>query len=190
MEIDVTQGTIDFESAGRSSENAGLTAIPPDGLTLIAPLSERRVAGLLDAALLLFAYGGFLALFAVLGGRFTVSKLGAIVIASTLALFYAQYFTLFTFFGGTTPGMMLRNIHVVSYDGTEPTPRQLLWRSFGYLVSAGTVFLGFVWALWDEDSLAWHDRISQTYLTLNSSATSKDHDHQFPEEASSALNPK
>lgn len=134
---------------------------------MVAPLTERRIAGVMDAGLLLFSYGGFLALFAVLGGRFTVSKLGAIVIAATLALFFAQYFTLFTFFGGATPGMMLRNLRVVSYDGADPMPRQLLWRSFGYMVSAGTLLLGFVWAVWDEDNLSWHDRISQTYLTLD-----------------------
>jgi hypothetical protein len=42
----------------------------------------------------------------------------------------------------------------------------MLWRSFGYLISAGTFMLGYLWALWDEDHLCWQDRISQTYLTL------------------------
>ena len=167
MEIDVAQPAIDFEAAVQSSKVSGLTAIPHEALTLVAPLEDRRLAGFMDAALLFFAYGGFLALFAVLGGRFTVSKFGAIVTAATLALFYAQYFVLFTFFGGRTPGMMFCRLRVVSYDGAEPSPRQLLWRSFGYLVSAATVMLGFVWALWDEDNLSWHDRISQTYLTLD-----------------------
>ncbi len=61
--------------------------------------------------------------------------------------------------------MMLRGLRVVSFDGGIPTSRQMAWRSFGYLISAGTCFLGFVWALWDEDHLCWQDRISQTYLT-------------------------
>jgi uncharacterized RDD family membrane protein YckC len=168
MEIDVAQPAIDFAAVDELSDSGvRAEALSHDALVPIAPMADRRVAGLLDAAFLLFAYGGFLALFGVLGGRFTVSKLDAFVTAATLALLYAQYFTLFTFFGGSTPGMMLRKLRVVSHDGTEPTPRQLLWRSFGYLVSAGTVMLGFVWALWDEDRLSWHDRISQTYLTLD-----------------------
>ncbi len=33
------------------------------------------------------------------------------------------------------------------------------------MISAGVCFLGFLWALWDEDHLCWQDRISQTYLT-------------------------
>jgi uncharacterized RDD family membrane protein YckC len=131
----------------------------------VASLSERRKAALLDAALLLFSYGGMLALFTALGGRLGFNKLDAIVTGATLALFYAQYFALFTIFGGSTPGMMLRRIRVVSFDGAVPTSRQMAWRSFGYLISAGTCFLGFLWALWDEDHLCWHDRISQTYVT-------------------------
>jgi uncharacterized RDD family membrane protein YckC len=131
----------------------------------VAELAERWRAGLLDLAFLVLSYGGFLALFASLGGRFTFGKFAALVYVATLALFYAQYFALFTLFGGATPGMLLRGLRVASFDGGEPTPRQLLWRSFGYLVSGGTVLLGFLWALWDEDRLTWQDRISQTYVT-------------------------
>jgi uncharacterized RDD family membrane protein YckC len=131
----------------------------------VASLGERRRAGLLDAGFLLLAYGVFLTLFGSLGGHFAFGKFDAAVYAVTLALFYVQYFALFTVFGGSTPGMLIRGLRVVSFDGGAPTPRHLLWRSFGYLVSGGTVLLGFLWALWDEDHLTWQDRISQTYLT-------------------------
>jgi uncharacterized RDD family membrane protein YckC len=129
-----------------------------------ASIDERRLAGLIDAACLLFAYGGFLALFGSLGGQFTFSKLSAAVCVATSVIVYLQYFALFTIFGGTTPGMMLRGLHVVSFSGEPPAPRQMLWRSVGYMLSAGTFFMGFLWALWDEDGLTWHDRLSRTYL--------------------------
>ena len=131
----------------------------------VASLPERRRAAIVDVGLLLFSYGGMLALFTVLGGHIGFNKLDLTVAGATLALFYAQYFALFTVFGGSTPGMMLRGLRVVSFSGGAPTSRQMVWRSFGYLISAGTCFLGFVWALWDEDQLCWQDRISQTYLT-------------------------
>jgi uncharacterized RDD family membrane protein YckC len=83
---------------------------------------------------------------------------------ATFVIVYLQYFALFTVFGGTTPGMMMRGLHVVSFSGEPPTPRQMLWRSAGYMLSAGTFFMGFLWALWDEDALTWHDRLSRTYL--------------------------
>ena len=137
----------------------------------VASLPGRRKAAIVDAGLLLFSYGGMLALFTVLGGHIGFNKVDLAVAGATLALFYAQYFALFTVFGGSTPGMMLRGLRVVSFDGGIPTSRQMAWRSFGYLISAGTCFLGFVWALWDDDQLCWQDRISQTYLTPNEEIT-------------------
>jgi uncharacterized RDD family membrane protein YckC len=131
----------------------------------VASLGQRRLAGAVDAAFLLFTFGGILALFRALGGHFTPTRVDVAITVATLGLFYAQYFTLFTMFGGSTPGMMFRGLRVVAFDGDTPTPRQMMWRSFGYLISAGTFMLGYLWAFWDEDHLCWQDRISQTYLT-------------------------
>jgi len=160
-------------AAGHSRWPDALQAadLPRAPLYSVASLAERRVAAIVDAGLLLFSYGGMLALFTVLGGHIGLNKLDLAVTGATLALFYAQYFALFTVFGGSTPGMMLRGLRVVSFDGSIPTSRQMVWRSLGYLISAGTCFLGFVWALWDDDQLCWHDRISQTYLTPNQNVT-------------------
>jgi uncharacterized RDD family membrane protein YckC len=140
----------------------------------VAPIEERRLAGLIDAACLFFACGGFLALFGSLGGQFTFSKLNAAVYATSFAIVYLQYFALFTVFGGTTPGMMLRGLRVVDLSGEEPSPRQLLLRAAGYMLSAGTFFLGFLWVQWDEDELAWHDRISRTYLSSSETVADSD----------------
>ncbi|HJZ63489.1 MAG TPA: RDD family protein [Candidatus Acidoferrum sp.] len=135
------------------------------GLYPVASMDERRIAALIDGACLLFAYGGFLALFGSLGGQFTFSKMSATVYTIAFAIVYLQYFFLFTVFGGTTPGMMLRGLQVVDFSGEPPAPRKLLLRAAGYVLSAGTFCLGFLWAMWDEDELTWHDRISHTYLS-------------------------
>ncbi len=135
------------------------------GLHPVASIDDRRLAALIDFCCLLFAYGGFLMLFGSLGGQFTLSKLDAAVYATTFAIVYLQYFALFTIFGGTTPGMMMRGLQVVSFSGEPPTPRQMLLRGAGYMLSAGTFFLGFLWAMWDEDELTWHDRLSRTHLS-------------------------
>ena len=137
----------------------------PPGLHPVASIDDRRLAALVDVCCLLFAYGGFLMLFGSLGGQFTLSKLNAAVYATTFAIVYLQYFALFTIFGGTTPGMMMRGLQVVSFSGEPPTPRQMLLRSAGYVLSGGTFFLGFLWAMWDEDELTWHDRLSRTHLS-------------------------
>jgi uncharacterized RDD family membrane protein YckC len=135
------------------------------GLYPVASLEDRRIAALIDCGCLLFAYGGFLALFSSLGGQFTLSKLTAAVYLATFAIVYLQYFALFTVFGGTTPGMMFRGLQVASFSGAPASPRQLLLRSVGYILSASACFTGFLWAWWDEDALTWHDRISRTYLS-------------------------
>src|SRR6266849_7986850 len=92
------------------------------GLHPVASMDDRRLAALIDFCCLLFAYGGFLALFGSLGGQFTLSKLSAAVYTTTFAIVYLQYFSLFTIFGGTTPGMMMRGLQVVSFSGEPPTP--------------------------------------------------------------------
>jgi uncharacterized RDD family membrane protein YckC len=135
------------------------------GLYPVASLEDRRIAALIDGACLLFAYGGFLALFSSLGGQFTLSKLSAAVYVASCAIVYLQYFALFTVFGSTTPGMMFRGLQVASFSGAPPSPRQLLLRSVGYVLSAAAFFTGFLWSWWDEDTLTWHDRISRTYLS-------------------------
>jgi len=135
------------------------------GLYPVASIDDRRIAGVVDLCCLLFAYGGFLGLFGSLGGHFTLSKLSAAVCLATFSAVYLQYFALFTIFGSTTPGMMMRGLRVLSFSGDIPSPKQMLLRSAGYLLSAGAFFLGFLWAMWDEDELTWHDRLSHTYLS-------------------------
>src|SRR5271165_277939 len=148
----------DKEAAPESLETSSSQLYPAASLRL------RRHAALIDGACLAFAYGGFLALFGSLGGHFTLSKLSATVCFLTFAFVYVQYFGLFTVFGGSTPGMMVSGIQVASFTGDTPTARQYMLRAAGYLLSAGTCFLGFLWVLWDEDGLTWHDRLSKTYL--------------------------
>jgi uncharacterized RDD family membrane protein YckC len=163
MVIDVSL-TPESETASAAQAAGGGTDSQSDRHP-VACIDDRRLAALIDLGCLLFAYGGFLALFGSLGGQFTLSKLSAAVYATTFAIVYLQYFALFTVFGGTTPGMMMRGLQVTSFSGEQPTPKQMFLRSAGYMLSAGTFFLGFLWAMWDEDELTWHDRLSHTYLS-------------------------
>ncbi len=158
MEIYI-QPELDFSTA---AEDRGR---PQTALVPVASLAERRIAGILDAIFLVLTTAVFLGLFRSLGGHLELQKVDAIVYLAAFYLFYAQYFFLFTTFAGATPGMQLRGLTIVRLDGTLPDTRQLLWRSFGYLLSGATLMLGFVWALWDEDHFTWQDRISQTYIT-------------------------
>jgi len=162
MEIDVSVSPNAQREGDETEESSNIKNY---GLYPVASLEDRRIAAIIDLVCLLFAYGGFMALFSTLGGQFSATKLNAVVYTATFAVVYLQYFALFTIFGGTTPGMMFRGLQVASFSGAPPTPRQYLWRSVGYVLSAAAVFAGFAWSWWDEDHLTWHDRISRTYLS-------------------------
>lgn len=144
---------------------AGTIPAPNHALVPVASLVRRAYAWCIDAAFLVACWGMFVGLLAALGVGIASSRLALAICLAILFLLYAQYFGLFTTFGGTTPGMRVAGLRVVSFDGNPPTPKQLLWRSLGYLLAGGAVLLGFLWALWDDDRLSWQDRASQTYLT-------------------------
>jgi uncharacterized RDD family membrane protein YckC len=140
-------------------------AHPQTALVPVASLGQRRTAAAFDALFISLTSAGFLAMFHALGGQIGFAKTDIIVYAAVVFLFYAKYFFLFTTLGGTTPGMQLSGLSCVRLDGSLPDSRQLLRRSFGYILSGAALFFGFLWALWDEDHFSWQDRISQTYLT-------------------------
>jgi len=143
----------------------------------VAELSTRRWAGALDSAILLAVFVGFLGLFRSMGGQINFVRMDLAVYAATFFLIFALYFSLFTVFSGATPGMQARGLAVVALDGNFPETRQLFWRCFGYILSGGTLMLGFLWALWDEDHLTWQDRISHTYVTKVSPADEDNSEH-------------
>lgn len=145
--------------------SCGDRAHPQSPLVPVASLAERRAAGGIDAILLALTCIGFAGLFRSLGGQILLAKVDAVIYGVVIALIYNLYFFVFTTLAGSTPGMQLRGLTVVRMDGTLPDTRQLLWRSFGYLLSAAALTLGYFWAFWDDDRFTWHDRISQTYIT-------------------------
>jgi uncharacterized RDD family membrane protein YckC len=159
MEIDLAQPPLDFDAAPRpASGRRSALSVP------VASLIERARAALIDMTLMFFAFGSFLAIFSLLGGQWERSKTDLVVTVAVFALFYSQYFTLFIFCGGATPGMRMYGLRVAAFDGSAPAQRHLMRRSVGYVLSGSTLLLGFMWSLWDDDGLSWHDHISQTCL--------------------------
>jgi uncharacterized RDD family membrane protein YckC len=156
MEIPVNQPAFDFSHAEQNRTGA----LPHRA----ASMGSRRMAAVLDVLFLGMAYAAFLALFHSLGGLLGLSKLAAGVYGTSFFLLYASYFTFFTVLSGATPGLQMMHITAVGMDGDPAGTSQLVWRSFGYILSAATLLLGFFWTLLDEQGLSWHDRISQTYL--------------------------
>ncbi|RMG45645.1 MAG: RDD family protein [Acidobacteria bacterium] len=64
---------------------------------------------------------------------------------------------------GQTVGKMVVGIRVVRADGRPLGWRRALGRhTLGYAISGVPLGIGFLWALWDSEKQAWHDKIFAT----------------------------
>ncbi len=113
----------------------------------------------------LLAFAIFSGIFWLTGGTILQVISNWLVSGFVLAFFTVAYFGLFTALRQATPGLIWMRLEVRSLDGGPPRVSQALWRGVGCLVSAGSLLLGFLWAVIDEDNLTWHDRISDTFLS-------------------------
>jgi uncharacterized RDD family membrane protein YckC len=80
-----------------------------------------------------------------------------------LALLVLLYQALFFSFSESTPGMRCARIALCTFDDENPTRRAMRRRVLAVLLSVCPLGLGLLWAAFDEDRLAWHDRLTRTY---------------------------
>jgi uncharacterized RDD family membrane protein YckC len=73
---------------------------------------------------------------------------------------------LFWMRGGQTLGMKAWRLRVLRDDGQPLQFTDALLRYFAAILSWSVLGLGFLWVLFDQDGLAWHDRISKTRLVI------------------------
>jgi uncharacterized RDD family membrane protein YckC len=59
--------------------------------------------------------------------------------------------------------MRCARIALCTFDDENPTRGAMRRRILAVLVSACPLGLGLLWAAFDEDRLAWHDRLTRTY---------------------------
>jgi len=94
-----------------------------------------------------------------------VSNTASGVLVITIALLEFLYFGFLWSLYGTTFGMSLFNIKVGRKDGSQPGflragPRGTL----GYCISGLILEIGYMWAAFDSERQAWHDKIFDTLV--------------------------
>lgn len=132
---------------------------------LVAPLLQRSLAGLLDG----FAAASGTVLFGVIVSWMNAwpdGRLGQALLPLSFALFWAVYQYLYLVHNGRTLGMQATGLGLATFDGDPLTRRQRRARAIAVMVSLMSLGLGFLWAALDEDTLAWHDRITRSCLTV------------------------
>jgi uncharacterized RDD family membrane protein YckC len=129
-----------------------------------ASASWRLLAVVVDVSLVA---GVFLSLAILAASRMTeLPGVRTLEFGSAFALLIvgALYLALFFALARVTPGMLYARLRLCTFEGNAPTRAQRNARLVALLLSALPMGLGLAWAIFDEDHLAWHDRLSNTYL--------------------------
>ena len=131
------------------------------------PSLLRRLAAILyDGMLLIALWMGAGALWIGFhGGQAAAPGDGAFRVY-LLAVAWA-FFVGFWVWGGRTLGMQAWRLRLVDSEGNRVSVRAASHRFVTAILSWLPLGLGFFWALFDRDGLAWHDRLSKTYLSLD-----------------------
>ncbi len=131
----------------------------------VAPMGQRVFAAFLDGFIILAAAVMFLAI-VLQNVPAPDTKVGYMLVAALPVAFWAIYEYLFLVHCAATPGMKMTHLAVRSFD-RQPAGRRLRRaRALACMLSAFPLGLGILWALLDEDTLCWHDRITRTYLVV------------------------
>jgi uncharacterized RDD family membrane protein YckC len=126
---------------------------------------HRAMAAAVDWAMVLIAYGVFLAAFRLFGGQFVLNKTNLMVFGAALLLIGFTYGLLAAIAGTETPGMRWTRLRLTTFDGFALEPRHRVLRMLGSCLSVCTA-VGLLWSLVDEEGLAWQDHISSSFPTL------------------------
>ena len=133
---------------------------PPGSTTYeLATIGNRFIAAIIDDLLLLVISFVIALILAPFLSDFTALILGIGLNAAYYSYFWTQN-------DGQTPGKRLMHIQVIKTDGTPLTLSDSLLRVFGYYVGRVTIGLGYLWAVFDANHQAWHDKMANTYVVV------------------------
>jgi uncharacterized RDD family membrane protein YckC len=131
-------------------------------------VKSRLFAGIFDLMILAIIYLAIIfSTIKITGTDYLVLlKSAPLPLAGLLLLLSMTYFVYFTGFSGQTIGKMALKIRVISNrNGRVSFPLAFL-RWVGYLISAGILFLGFLWITFDNEARGWHDKIAGTRVEI------------------------
>lgn len=134
------------------------------GSIKLAPLNLRMMALVVDASLTIAAGLALALLLVSRAGHSPGLRTAELVTALAVLAVGVAYQGIFVALAPATPGMKYAGIALSSFEGKLPSRAQRCMRLAALLLSVLPLGLGLVWALFDEDGLMGHDRLSKTYL--------------------------
>jgi len=164
------QGNLDFRSNSAHNERVLATGVPAQvsGDGRVAPPMRRLTAGAMDVAMVAIGFGifvgsAFIALNGLSGSSFGSGKALWTMMAISFALISLLYGLVWAIAGRETAGMNGAQLHLVTFDGAPLDARNRAVRFVAAWLSYCSGGLGLLWAIADEENLAFHDHISKTY---------------------------
>jgi uncharacterized RDD family membrane protein YckC len=131
---------------------------------LVAPISDRLLAGVVDAALVTLAFLAAAVVVIASTAHPPTGRIALIASGCGLLLFGLLYQFLFLSYAEEgTPGMRYARIALCTFDDDNPSAQQMQMRIPAMLFSVLPAGLGLLWAVFDKDHLGWHDRLTRTY---------------------------
>ncbi len=147
--------------SARASQTAQATATAE---LVIAPLSDRILAAVVDGALVMLAFLAAAVLVIASSNHPPSGKIGILAGICGYVLFGLLYqFLFFSYAEEGTPGMRYARVALCTFTDDNPTREQMRMRIPAFLVATLPAGLGLLWALVDGDHLALHDRLTRTY---------------------------
>jgi uncharacterized RDD family membrane protein YckC len=135
----------------------------------VATPKHRVIAAAIDGGMIFIGFGLFLFAFHLMGGMFRFNR-------QTLPFFIGAFGALAMFYGllwiwadRQTVGMRCTGLRLIDFDGFPADRRARSLRAIGACLSLCAGGLGLLWALADEERLAWHDHMSKTFPTIEES---------------------
>jgi uncharacterized RDD family membrane protein YckC len=169
MDLEAVLPTVDLEAQPRRELvdqflDDPMPRIAPAFEIEPAPMCRRLLATVVDSTLIAAALVGA----AMLAAR-NVSEMPGVRavefgVAIALLVIGVAYHACFMTLARATPGMRYAGIELNTFSGHTTTRGQRWGRLLSLPLSVLPLGLGVVWALFDDEGLTWHDRLSLTYL--------------------------
>jgi uncharacterized RDD family membrane protein YckC len=129
-----------------------------------ASLKRRFAAGAADFLLVLVSLAGFGYMFLRFNPSLPDWRLTAKLAFAFVAFFWPVYQYVFLVFSGGTPGLRLCRLELAGFDGLPVSKKRRRQRALAAVLSSAFLGIGYLWCLFDEDRLSWHDRVTRTHL--------------------------
>jgi len=144
---------------------------PEEKISCSAPVALpqiRLVSAAVDGAVVLLGVAVIVGIYISQGGEIKFGSGAVMMLAALLGLVMVLYRALWCLADGDSPGLQATGLRLVDFDGRRPRRRQRIIRQLASILSLCAAGVGIAWALVDDETLTWHDHISQTFPTARS----------------------